>query len=69
MKYVGKGVYNGSEFTFSGPINMFKISYGLDSHHNADAGFDQNLFDERPHTIDIDPANLKVDGVELESNL
>ena len=41
LQYSGTGSVEGKEFTFKGPIEMFKLRYALKDEYNAKLGFDQ----------------------------
>ena len=43
--YQGSGKYDGADFTFSGPVDMLKLQYGLGKKFNAEMKYDANIFE------------------------
>ena len=39
LAFEGKGTYDGSSFTFSGPISLFKLQYALGEKWNSELNF------------------------------
>jgi len=65
VQFNGSGVYNGSPFTFSGPIDHVKMSYYQTSKYNSIHKYDAIVFKERDMVLDIDPSKVKVDGADV----
>ena len=65
LVYEGKGKYNGVDFTFSGPINVLKLQYGLGKKWNAEMKYDANIFELKEYKFDVSQSSLTVEGAEL----
>lgn len=65
LVYEGAGKYNGADFTFSGPVNMLKLQYGLGKKYNAEMKYDANVFELKEYKFDVSESDLKVEGAEL----
>ena len=68
LVYEGAGKYNGADFTFSGPINMLRLSYGLGKMYNQELKYDANVFELKDYTFDVSQSALKVEGAELSDS-
>lgn len=66
LKYSGSGQYDGTDFTFEGPISMFKISYSVGKKENVDLKYTANVFNENDFVFDVDVSGLTVSGVTLD---
>lgn len=53
IKFEGTGLYDGKEFSFSGPISKFNLKYGLGTKHNYDFNYDAIVFEQKDYTLDI----------------
>lgn len=65
--YEGKGKYNGADFTFSGPVNMLKLQYGLGKKWNAEMKYEANIFELKEYKFDVSVSDLKVEGATLDA--
>ena len=45
LTFEGKGSYGGSEFTFSGPVSLFKLQYALGEKWNVEMDFSSKVFE------------------------
>jgi hypothetical protein len=66
LKYTGSGQYDGADFTFEGPISMFKVSYTLGTKENVDLKYTANIFDENDFVFNVDVSALTVSGAALD---
>jgi len=63
--FSGKAAFEGKDFTFSGPIKSFEMKYALDKKYNHDHKYEAWVMQEQPVIIDIQEADLKVEGADL----
>ena len=66
--YEGKGKYNGADFTFSGPISMLKLQYGLGKKWNSEMKYDANIFELKEYKFDVSHSDLTVEGADLSED-
>jgi len=74
LAFEGKGKYKGAEFTFSGPLSLLRLRYGLGEERNEKKHFDFELnyspviskvFEQEAWNFDASPASLTVTGASL----
>ena len=68
LVYEGAGKYNGADFTFSGPVSMLKLQYGLGKKWNAEMKYDANIFELKEYKFDVSQSDLKVEGADLSDD-
>lgn len=66
LQFSGKGQHDGVDFTFSGPISLFKVQYELSIKENLDLKYNANIFAEKDFVITVDASSLKVEGASLD---
>lgn len=67
LVYEGKGQYNGADFTFSGPIKMLKLQYGLGKKYNSEMKYEANIFELKEYKFDVSTSDLIVEGATLSA--
>ena len=68
LVYKGSGKYDGADFTFSGPVNLVKLQYGLGTKYNAEMKYDANVFELKEYKFDIDAASLTIEGADVSAD-
>jgi hypothetical protein len=68
LVYEGAGKFNGADFTFSGPVNMLKLQYGLGTKWNAEMKYEANIFELKEYKFDVSTSSLKVEGAEVSED-
>lgn len=66
LEFTGKGLYDGAEFTFSGPIDLMKMQYKLGEKENETMQYTALVFDEEPFVVTVSEASLKT-SIELSA--
>lgn len=68
LVFEGKGKYDGADFTFSGPISLLKLQYGLGKKFNAEMNYMANVFELKEYKFDVSASSLKVEGATLAAD-
>ena len=68
LVYEGKGKFQGSDFTFSGPVKMIKLQYSLGKKWNAEMKYEANYFDLKEWLFDVAASDLVVEGASLSDD-
>jgi len=64
----GKGIYDGSHFTFKLPVTQGKVRYALDSVENKDLGHEMKMLKYQEHVFSTDNSQFAVSGVTLSED-
>jgi hypothetical protein len=65
LQYQGTGEVAGAKFSFSGPVDMFRLKYTMSRKFSEQLNFEQNLFEEQEFLLDTPAAGLTVTGADL----